>query len=111
MAKHVWRIVFDDIQEQIVYADDLTDVLNFIGFNQTELLGHDGVAHLNIQINKLTEDEVDQHFNVAKANLNYRDRTPESYEKDEPFLPTAEDFSNWVEQSKLYQKLTEHPLF
>jgi len=150
MAEFAWRIVFDDHQEMVIYADDLYDVLSFIQSNQTPLFGHDGVAHLNIQINKLTEDEISDHYSLGlvdevqeydnggenpfqqgfwlpqpgetipdevrtetagegitgeqlnKMNLNYRDRTPESYQKDEPFLPTLDEVVNWINQSNHY---------
>lgn len=80
MAEFAWRIVFDDHQEMVIYADDLYDVLSFVQSNQTPLFGHDGVAHLNIQINKLTENEISEHYALGLV-----DEVQEYDNGDNPF--------------------------
>lgn len=58
-----WVIVLDDVQEYLIWADDITDVFSFIQFNQTALFGHENIGHINIQIDKLSEAEINERFN------------------------------------------------
>lgn len=57
-----WVIVFDDLQEHVIWAENIGDVFSFIDLNQTALFGHESIGHINIQIDKLSEREIDERF-------------------------------------------------
>ena len=57
-----WLVSFDNTHAQHIYADDLSEVLDYIKNNQAAMFGHDGVRHLKLEINQITEDESDAYF-------------------------------------------------
>lgn len=76
-----WVIVFDDLQEHVIWAENIGDVFSFIDLNQTALFGHESIGHINIQIDKLSEREIDERFsNKSQADSLYEKLATQSLE-------------------------------
>ena len=66
VRSNVWRVVSDGDFPMIVHADDFAEVMSFIGYNASELMGAPTMAHVNLQIDQLWESEVEAMYAAAR---------------------------------------------
>lgn len=101
-----WVIVFDDLQEHVIWAENIGDVFSFIDFNQTALFGHESIGHINIQIDKLSEREIDERFSKKGSVFEEGFWTPSPGET----IPDEVRTEGVDDEPSLYEKLATQSL-
>lgn len=61
-----------DTVRTLIYAENLSAVLDFISFNQEYLFGHDGIRHLDLKINEIDPDDLGKVFGKFDENVRHR---------------------------------------
>lgn len=69
--KYPFLIEYDSVRT-LVYAEDLTEVLDFIKYNQEYLFGHDQIRHIDLKINEVDPDDVGKLFGAFDENVRHR---------------------------------------
>ena len=66
VRSNVWRVVSDGDFPMIVHAEDFAEVMSFVGYNASELMGAPTMAHVNLQIDQLWESEVEAMYDAVR---------------------------------------------